>query len=143
LSSSPGGHLRQLAARFKYRDQVAELHGFINIVSDHNDGFAHLFLNTQKLFLQLFADHRVDRAERFVHQHKLRVCRQGAGNAHALLLASGKLPGKRLAICGSRPTTSSNSPALALALLLAAPLRIAVVAMLSIMFLWGINLHFE
>ncbi|VGG07008.1 Uncharacterised protein [Klebsiella pneumoniae] len=88
------GHLRQLAARFKYCDQVAELHGFINIVSDHNDGFAHLFLNTQKLFLQLFADYRVDRAERFVHQHKLRVCRQSAGNAHALLLASGKLPGE-------------------------------------------------
>ena len=80
-----------------------------------NDGFCSPLSEYAKLFLQLFADRRVDRAEQFVHQHKLRVCRRGARQRPRAAAGLWKLSAEGLAL-RIRPTTSSNSPALALLL---------------------------
>ncbi len=48
-------------------------------------------LDRQQVVLRLGADDRVERAERLVHQQHLRLGRERAGDADALLLAAGKL----------------------------------------------------
>jgi hypothetical protein len=67
-------------------------------VSDEHDRLAQLALDVQQLILQVCAGDRVDRAERLVHQHDRRVGRQGARQAHALLLAARELARVALAI---------------------------------------------
>ena len=71
--------------------QVADLDGLLDVVGDQHDRLAQLGLQGQQLVLQRGADHRVDGAERLVHQQDRRVGGEGAGHADALLLAAGQL----------------------------------------------------
>ncbi len=50
------------------------------------------FWQSQEFVLELAPDHRVDSAERFVHQHEGRVRGEGARDPHSLLLATRELP---------------------------------------------------
>ena len=52
----------------------------------------------QELVLQMLAHHRVDRAERLVHQQHGRIGGQRAGHADALALAAGELLGVAVAV---------------------------------------------
>ena len=98
LVSSRAGSvvLLQRAARSEHRDLVAELDGLVDIVGDEDDGLAQFALQAQHFGLQLVADHRVDRAERFVHQQDRWVGGQRPGDADALLLTTGQL--RRVAV---------------------------------------------
>ena len=85
------GDLGQLAVRAEQRHQVADLDGLLDVVGDEHDRLLQLGLQGQQLVLQGGADHRVDGAERLVHQQDRRVGGEGAGDADALLLAAGQL----------------------------------------------------
>ncbi len=63
-------------------------------MSDEDDGLMQDLLQPQELVLHLPADQRIQRAERFVEEPQLRLHRQAAGDADALLLAAGKLAGE-------------------------------------------------
>ena len=73
------------------RDPVAHLHRLVDVVGDEHDGLAELLLQPQELVLQPHPDHRVDRAERLVHQQHRRVRRERARHADPLPLAAGEL----------------------------------------------------
>jgi hypothetical protein len=60
-------------------------------VGDEDDGLAQLTLQPQQLLLQALAHHRVDGAERLVHQQHRRVGGERAGHPDALLLAARQL----------------------------------------------------
>ncbi|SAD57229.1 Uncharacterised protein [Enterobacter cloacae] len=75
----------------EYRDTVAELQGFIDIMADQHDGFFQLALHLQELVLDHLAVDRVHRAEGFIHQQYRRIRRQGADDADTLLLPAGHL----------------------------------------------------
>ena len=85
------GELGELAVRAEQRHQVADLDGLLDVVGDEHDRLSQLGLQRQQLVLQGGADHRVDGAERLVHQQDGRVGGEGAGDADALLLAAGQL----------------------------------------------------
>ena len=90
------GELGELAADAQHRDLVAELDGLVDVVGDEDDRLAEVALQPQELVLQLLAHHRVDGAERLVHEHDRRVGRERPGDADALLLAAGELGGVAL-----------------------------------------------
>ena len=73
------------------RDPVAHLHRLVDVVGDQQHGLAELALEPQELVLQPAADHRVDGAERLVHQQHRRVGGERPGHADALPLAAGEL----------------------------------------------------
>ena len=50
-------------------------------------------VDSKKLILQLHARDRVDRSERFIQKHNLRIHCQRPGQPHTLLLAAGQLGG--------------------------------------------------
>ena len=83
--------LQQLPALAEHRDLVAECYGLVDIVRDEDDGLAQFTLQPQDLGLQLLAHHRVDSAERLVHQQDRRVGGQCTRHADALLLPAGQL----------------------------------------------------
>ena len=85
------GDLREVAADLEHRHLVAELDGLVDVVGDEDDRLAEIALQAQELVLELLAHHRVDGAERLVHQHHRRVGREGTGHPDALLLATGEL----------------------------------------------------
>jgi hypothetical protein len=70
---------------------IAQSAALLDIVGHKYDRLVELTLDISQLPLQARAGDRIDRAERFVHQHDRRVGRQGARQAHALLLAAGEL----------------------------------------------------
>ena len=82
------------------------------------------------LGLQLFADDRVDGAERLVHQQDVRVDGKAAGDADALLLPPDSWRGSARR-ARSRPTRSISSSARSRAALLATPVSTGTVATLS------------
>ncbi len=90
--------LRDAAVLAEDRDPVPELDRLLDVVGDEHDGLADLRLQLQELVLQPVADDRVDRPERFVHQHDRRVGRERAGDTDPLLLASGQLLGVARAV---------------------------------------------
>ena len=81
------GDLDELARHSEDRDAVTELDRLVDVVRDEDDGLAEFLLKPEELLLQLGPHHRVDRAERLVHEHHRRVCGQGTGDSDALLLA--------------------------------------------------------
>ena len=87
------GELGQLPAHPQHGDLVAELHRLVDVVGDEEDGLAQLILQPEELVLELLADHRVDRAERLVHEHHRRVGGQRARHPDPLLLAARELVG--------------------------------------------------
>ena len=86
-----GVQLSQRPADPQHRHLIAQLDRLIDVVGDEDDGLAQFALKPQELVLQLFAHHRVDRAERLVHQHHRRVGGECPGHPHPLLLAPGEL----------------------------------------------------
>src|SRR3546814_3992171 len=60
-------------------------------MGDEDDGLAQHRLQAQELVLHLAADQRVERRERLVEEPDLRLHRQRAGDADALLLAARQL----------------------------------------------------
>ena len=72
-------------------DAVGEPDRLVEIVGDEDDGLLQKVLQTQELVLHLAADQRVERGERLVEEPELRADGERAGDAHALLLAAGKL----------------------------------------------------
>jgi hypothetical protein len=94
-----GGRLVELLHRVELldhafvedRDAVAHGEGFALVVRHVDEGHAELAMQFLQLDLHVFAQLLVERAERLVHQHQLRLEHQGARQRHALLLAAGKL----------------------------------------------------
>ena len=69
-------------------------------MGDEDDRLAHLRLEAEKFVLEAVAGDGVDRSERFVHEHDLRVCAQCARHPDALLLTAGELLGIAVAVFG-------------------------------------------
>ena len=90
--------LRQPPAGGEDRHPVAHLDRLVDVVGDEDDGLAELALEPQELLLEPDADHRVDRAERLVHQQHRRVGRERPGHADALALTAGELVGIAVAV---------------------------------------------
>ena len=76
------------AAAFEYGDSVAQLHGFVEVVANEDDGLLEILLQAEQLVLQLVADERIERGKGLVHQQDVGVGGEGAGEAHALLHAA-------------------------------------------------------
>jgi hypothetical protein len=72
-------------------DPVGDRHRFLLVVGDEEDGDLQLHLDALQLLAHLYADLRVERGERLVHQQYLGLEDQGPGDGHALLLAAGEL----------------------------------------------------
>ena len=68
---------------------VAQLDGLVYVVSDQDDRLAQLTLEPEEELMQLAADHRINRRERFIHEQDQRISRQGPGHANSLLLPTG------------------------------------------------------
>ena len=72
-------------------DAVGEIDRLVDVVGDHEHGLAGLQADAAHLVLQGAAGERVERRERLVHQHDLRLDRERARDADALLHAAGEL----------------------------------------------------
>lgn len=79
-------------------DAVAEPDRLLDVVGDEEDRLAERGLKPQELVLEVLAHHRVDRAERLVHQQHGRVGGERAGHPDALALAAGELVGIAVAV---------------------------------------------
>ncbi len=73
------------------RDPVAEAQRLGQVVGDEDHRLARLVLQADHLVLHVAADQRVERAERLVVEHHLRVDGEGAREPDALLHAAGEL----------------------------------------------------
>ncbi len=72
-------------------DGVGQREGLFLVVRHQHGGDAELALHRADGAAKLFADLRVQRAERLIEQQHLGLVRQRARHGHALLLAAGKL----------------------------------------------------
>ena len=89
------------ATRSRHRQRLAL------VVRDVDEGHAELPVQLLQLDLHVLAQLLVERAERLVHQHQLRLEHQRARQRHALLLAAGELRRQRARAMPSRRTMSS------------------------------------
>ena len=71
-------------------DAVTEVEGFVDIVGDHDDGFAVLFPEIEDEVLEFEAGEGVEHAEGFVEEEEARLLGEGAGDGDALLGALGE-----------------------------------------------------
>ena len=92
--------LGDLAAVLEHRDEIAHLDRLVDVVGDEQDRLGQLLLEAQELVLEPVADDRVDRPERFVHEHDRRVDREGPRHADPLALAAGQLVRVPIAVLG-------------------------------------------
>lgn len=72
--------------------------GFIVVMGDEQDGFADRLLQFDQMVPHAPADQRIERRKSLVHEDDFRIECEGAGKAHALLLATQKPPGTGLFI---------------------------------------------
>ena len=72
---------------------VGEADRLVEVVGDEDDGLVQHALKTEELILHLAADQRVEGREGFVEEPQVRLDRERAGDADALLLAARKLSG--------------------------------------------------
>jgi len=79
--------------RRHHDDAVGQVHRFFDVVGDEEDGLRARLRDAADLFLEAHAGHRVESAERLVHQQALRIDGEGARERHALLHPPGKLAG--------------------------------------------------
>ena len=80
-------------------------------MGDEDDGLVQHALQPHQLVLHLAADQRIERRERLVEEPDLRLDRQAAGDADALLLAAGQLARIEMPSRPRRPTSSMTSRA--------------------------------
>ena len=83
-----------IAAVAHDRDPVAEAERLGEVVRDEDHRLARLLLEPADLVLHVAADERVERAERLVVEHHLRVDRERARDADALLHPARELVGE-------------------------------------------------
>ena len=76
------------AAGAHHHDPVGEQHGFLHVMRDHHGGHAEPIMQRAIGRAERIAGHRIECAERLVHQHDARPRRNGAGDAGALALAA-------------------------------------------------------
>ena len=76
-----------------YRDPVTDVRRLTEIMGDEDDRLVHRGLSLHQLFLQVTTDHRVQRAERLVHQHHRCVHRERARKTDPLFHAAAQLVG--------------------------------------------------
>ena len=77
--------------RRHHDDPVGEEDRLLDGMRDEEDSQPGSRSDLDQFVLQPFACHRIERAERLIHQHDFGVIGQHAGNRHALLHAAGKL----------------------------------------------------
>ena len=80
--------LLEVRAHVEQRDPRAHLHGLVDVVRDEHDRLPELGLKPQELVLEARARHRVDRAERLVHQQHRRIGGERARDTDALALTA-------------------------------------------------------
>ncbi len=77
----------------RQQDQISgEEYGFFDVMGNQEHRLGRAAPDLQQQLLHLFAGEGIEGAEGFVHQQHTRVCRQGARQADASLLAAGELP---------------------------------------------------
>ena len=81
------------APAVEHRHAVGHGHRLLLIMGHVDHGHAQGALNAAYFELHLLAQPPVERAERLVHEHKPRLEHECPRDRHALLLATGKLPG--------------------------------------------------
>ncbi len=82
----------QLAGRTaKRHDAVREIDGLFDVVGHEEHGFAGAFAGCATTRPAGLAGHRVERAERLVHQQHVRLDREGTSQGNALALAARQL----------------------------------------------------
>jgi hypothetical protein len=81
---------RDDTACFEQNDPRGKQQRFAQIVGDEDDGLAEAAGQRAEFALKLGAGHRIEGAERFVHQKNGRISGKGASDADALALATGK-----------------------------------------------------
>ena len=89
-------------ARRHHQHAVGEEHRLGDRMGDEDHGLAPLEPDALQLEVHLLARHRVERAERLVHQQHRRVVDERAHDRHALLHAAGELP--RIAVLEAAET---------------------------------------
>jgi len=75
-------------AGFHDDDPIAHFQSFVYVMSDKDDRLLDFSLDFQEFILQFGPGDRVQRAERFVHQHDHRIGRKSTGDPDALALAA-------------------------------------------------------
>ena len=70
------------------RNAITYTQGFVQVVSDKDNGLLQGALQLKQLVLHLGANQWIERAERFVHQDDVRVSRQGPCQTHTLAHAA-------------------------------------------------------
>ena len=88
-----GGEVGDDFAGVEEDDALGEVEGFVEVVGDEQDGFADAGEQVAEHGLHLGAGEGIERAEGLVHEQDGGVGGEGAGEADALALASGELPG--------------------------------------------------
>ncbi|OLE60724.1 MAG: hypothetical protein AUI36_12115 [Cyanobacteria bacterium 13_1_40CM_2_61_4] len=81
------------AASFEQDDAGSEKQRFAEVVGDEDDGLAEAAGEIAEFTLELGTGDRVERAEGLVHEQDGRIGGEGARDADALALASGKFAG--------------------------------------------------
>ena len=82
--------LDELAAAH-HGDAIPELDRLVDVVRDEEHGRPLVALDAKEFVLKAIADDRVDRAERFIHEHHRRLRGESSRDADALALAAGEL----------------------------------------------------
>ena len=93
LQDFGGGKIGDDLAGFEEDDALGQVEGFVEIVGDQQDGFADAGEQVAQHGLHLGAGEGIERAEGLVHQQDAGIGGEGAGEADALALAAGELPG--------------------------------------------------
>ena len=88
-----GGEVGDDLAGIEEDDALGEVKGFVEIVSDEQDGFADALEQVAEHGLHLGTGEGIEGAEGLVHEENGGVGGEGAGEADALTLAAGELPG--------------------------------------------------
>ena len=78
-------------ALVNHAETIGQLQRLAHVVRDDDHGLPHAGLDAPKLFLQLGSRHRIQRAERFVHQQHRRIGRERPRDADALTLPARQL----------------------------------------------------
>src|SRR5699024_7789142 len=71
-------------AVFHDSDTVTQEHRFVQVVSNEDNRSSESVLNLLQFFLHFTANERVQRGERFVHQHHVGICGQCTSKPHPL-----------------------------------------------------------
>lgn len=82
------------AAATQHDCTVCHANGFTHIVRNHEHGHALAVKECSRFILKFQACERIERAEGFIHQQNVRLCRKRPREPRALLLAAREFRGK-------------------------------------------------